>query len=193
MSLIDEERQREEEKKLPEETIKSLENIRNRENKEYVDTEGQKITYEASNRIKRDEMRDREETKLENDLYSLSQFKEKYPDMKFPIMNYDELWFMFPKERPTRRGETNRAKIQFTITPDTELSWRDFVEVFTGEKISRGRGVSSACGELALRMFMAVIAEFKVEDTVKKIRALLVGEYQKERIKENLHRLADKI
>lgn len=145
---------------------------------------------------RRDAIRDREPVEFADDLNSLTDFLEKYgseEDEVLPVIDYNEAWFMFNKERPTARGDGKSTKIQFTIRRSTNRVWREFVRDFAGTPVTKGRGISSAIAELALLVFVGVIAEFKLSETGYKLNNILNSSLAKERVRANLLKLANSI
>ena len=141
----------------------------------------------------RSTVRDREPVEFANDLNNLADYLEKYGDEIMPSIDYWESWFLFDKERPTPRGVGNRTKIQFTIRKTTNTLWREFVHMFSGTPVTKGRGISSAVAELALLILIAIVAEFKVSETGYKLNSVLNSPLAKENARKNLLRLADSI
>ncbi len=76
--------------------------------------------------------------------------------------------------RNIRSVGSTRTSIQITMSSKLRDQWYNFVEVLTGNKISPGRTSASApLVTMSMRLLMALVAEFEVEDSVKDLRELL--------------------
>ncbi len=107
------------------------------------------------------------------------------PDINYePGIDEPETQFDIPPElegvigrgaiRNIRSVGTSRTSIQVTMANDLQSQWYEFVEVLTGNKISPGRTSASApLVTMSMRLLMALVAEFEVENTVKDLRELL--------------------
>ncbi len=70
--------------------------------------------------------------------------------------------------------DEGRKRILFSMPESVDTQWRNFVETLTGEKIRRGtQSASSPLATLALRLLMAVVAEYEVENVVSDMTKLV--------------------
>jgi hypothetical protein len=89
-------------------------------------------------------------------------------------INHENTWNLFEKSvRPAETGDSNRVKLQFTITPETADQWRDFIETYSGQAPRRGRGIGSALVELSMHIFMGAVADFKLKQTAYEIKRIM--------------------
>lgn len=94
-------------------------------------------------------------------------------------------------ERPAPEGDVNRKTLTFTITPQTDQEWRDFLQTFTGTQPRRGKGISSAMVELSMQLLMASIANFRVDELAQSLSEISASEDARQQLASNLRSLAD--
>ena len=107
--------------------------------------------------------------------------------------DYDEVNALYDKDRVRVTGKSNRVPLQITITPETNSAFRNFVETFTGVEIVRGRGAMSPLGELALRMLVSVIADWKIEEVAKELSNIISNPNVTEQVRENMKKFAGQV
>ncbi len=120
------------------------------------------------------------------------------PEPPFPYESFDinakTLSGLFPRaERPAPEGEKNRVTLTYTITPETDEKWRDFLLVFTGRGPYRGGGISSAAVELSMLLFMAVVANFNPKAVGYLLNEVANSEETKARMRESLRVLSKQL
>ncbi len=110
--------------------------------------------------------------------------------LKYPIKSAKVAKLFDRAPRPAPVGETNRKIVTYTITPETDDQWRDFLQTSTGTTPQRGKGISSAMVELAMQALMAVVAEFKPGEVAAALREISTSNVAREKMVANLNRLA---
>ena len=104
-------------------------------------------------------------------------------------INYENARELYEKApRSTTETEKNRIQRQFTITPATDFSWRDFITTWSGIAPTRGKGISSAMVELSMRLLMGVITDFKITEVANELKHVL-NEAARNNVRENLQKL----
>lgn len=107
------------------------------------------------------------------------------------IINYENARNLYDKSpRPSQTDEENRVKRQFTITPETDFIWRDFITTYSGVAPTRGKGISSAMVELAMKLLVGIVADFKVEELAEELRYVL-NETARKNVRTNLQKLIE--
>ena len=92
--------------------------------------------------------------------------------------------------RPALEGEVNRKTLTFTITPQTDQEWRDFLYTHTGTLPMRGKGISSPMVELAMQLLMAAVAYFKTKDVAQKLTEISASPQANENLSNNLNQIS---
>lgn len=120
------------------------------------------------------------------------------PPPPFPYDSFDInakiLSGLFPRaERPAEAGERNRVTLTYTITPETDEKWRDFLLTFMGRGPYRGGGISSAAVELSMLLFMAVVADFNPKAVGYLLNEIANSEDTKVRMRESLRVLSEQL
>ena len=92
--------------------------------------------------------------------------------------------------RPALEGEVNRKTLTFTITPQTDQEWRDFLHTHTGTRPIRGKGISSPMVELAMQLLMAAVADFKTKDVAQKLTEISASPQANENLSNNLNQIS---
>lgn len=87
------------------------------------------------------------------------------------LLDYATLRKLYKKTNLLGKG--TRILQNYTIRESTVVAWRDFVHTFTGKPVTRGGGVSSPLVELAMRMFMGVIADYEIEEIANELKKVL--------------------
>ena len=92
--------------------------------------------------------------------------------------------------RPALEGEVNRKTLTFTITPQTDQEWRDFLHTHTGTRPIRGKGISSPMVELAMQLLMAAVADFKTSDVAQKLTEISASSQANENLSNNFNQIS---
>lgn len=93
--------------------------------------------------------------------------------------------------RNIRTKGTKRTSIQISMSSEFRNQWYEFVEVLTGNEITAGRdGASAPMVTIGMRLLMALIAEFEVQNTVSDLRELL-GHGGSEKLNSMLKKLLE--
>jgi len=100
-------------------------------------------------------------------------------------INDTEAWGLYKEDK-----QANQVKRQFTIRPQTDEQWRDFLLTYSNTIPRKGKGISSTLVELSMRILMAIIAEFQIEDVSKELNTVLNAP-NKQDVKAHLIKLAD--
>lgn len=113
----------------------------------------------------------------------------------FPYESFDInakiLSELFPRApRPAPEGEQNRVTLTFTITPETDEKWREFLHIFTGTRPYRGGGISSAAVELSQLLFMAVVADYNSRAVGYLLNEIANSDETKARMRKSLRILS---
>lgn len=95
--------------------------------------------------------------------------------------------------RPAPEGEINRKNLTFTITPQTDDEWRDFLKTHTGTLPQRGKGISSPMVELSMQLLMAVVASFKLNELAVSLMEVSGSNEARQQLKVNLVNLAEQL
>lgn len=96
-------------------------------------------------------------------------------------------------ERPASEGDVHRKNLTFTITPQTDDEWRDFLQTHTGTLPQRGKGISSPMVELSMQVLMAIVAEFKLGEVAASLTEISSSNESRQRLKANLAKLAEQL
>ncbi len=95
--------------------------------------------------------------------------------------------------RPAPEGEKNRKTLTFTITPQTDQEWRDFLHTHTGTRPIRGKGISSPMVELSMQLLMAVVADFQSNKVATNLREVSASDMARQQLRDNLVKLAEQL
>jgi hypothetical protein len=99
--------------------------------------------------------------------------------------------FDYKKARTMRKGAY--VKRQYSMTEEWDSAFRDFLEHYTGMRPTRGKGIASTILEVFIRIGIAVVAEFKLQEIAKELRELIINPVVLKGMSENLRRMADLI
>lgn len=107
-------------------------------------------------------------------------------------INPSAVAFLYDRaSRPAPEGEKNRRNLTFTITPQTDDEWRDFLHTQTGTLPARGKGISSPMVELAMQLLMAVVADFKTVEVAERLLEIAASGDARDNISNNLVKVSD--
>lgn len=95
--------------------------------------------------------------------------------------------------RPAPVGEINRKNLTFTITPQTDDEWRDFLQTHTGTLPQRGKGISSPMVELSMQLLMAIVADFKLDELAVSLIEISASDEARQQLRANLVKLAEQL
>lgn len=154
--------------------------------------------------LKPDEIPDQTPEKLEELEETIKTMGEHLPDPPPPPpppfdfeaydINAKILSGLFPRaDRPAPEGERNRVTLTYTITPETDEKWRNFLLVFTGRGPYRGGGISSAAVELSMLLFMGIVADFNPKAVGYLLGEIANSEETKARMRESLRILSEQL
>ena len=116
------------------------------------------------------------------------------PDLSGYPISAKRLSSLFPRApRPASAGEQNRVTLTYTITPETDEQWRDFLQTFTGTRPHRGRGISSAMVELSMLTCMAIVADFHPKAVGYLLSEIANSKETKLRMIESLRMLSEQL
>jgi hypothetical protein len=96
------------------------------------------------------------------------------------MIDYETVWEI----RKQNTEET--VKHQLTLKSSVYNAFLDFLQTHSGTQPRRGKGISSAIIEMFIRLGMAFIAGFNVQECAEDMRNLFDSEYSRDRIKENI-------
>lgn len=99
-----------------------------------------------------------------------------------PPIDYSNVW-------EYRKRGNGKEKKQFTFSPGLIELWETFLIVFSGAKSKRGKGISSTMVELAMRLLIAIIADYKIEEVAEQLSIVLPSDLARRDLRTNLERL----
>ncbi len=110
---------------------------------------------------------------------------------QYTAINPAAVAFLHPRSpRPAPKGEKNRKTLTFTITPQTDEQWRDFLQTNTGTLPVRGKGISSPMVELAMQLLMAVVADFKTAEVASRLLEIVSSDEARDNIVTNFSKVS---
>lgn len=110
---------------------------------------------------------------------------------QYTAINPAAVSFLYSRAaRPAPVGIKNRKTLTFTITPQTDQEWRDFLQTNTGTLPVRGKGISSPMVELAMQLLMAVVADFKTAEVAGRLLEIVASDNARDNIVTNLNKVA---
>lgn len=100
-----------------------------------------------------------------------------------------ETWpFDYKYARGMRDGV--RVKRQFSFTEASDSAFREFLEIYTGTTPIRGKGIGSAILELFMKLGVAIISDFKLEEVGTEMCQLITNPSVRVRMSKNMEKLA---
>lgn len=109
---------------------------------------------------------------------------------QYTAINPAAVSFLYSRAaRPAPEGIKNRKTLTFTITPQTDQEWRDFLQTNTGTLPIRGKGISSPMVELAMQLLMAVVADFKTAEVADRLSRIVSSSEARDDIANNLNKV----
>ncbi len=110
---------------------------------------------------------------------------------QYTAINPAAVSFLYARSpRPAPEGEKNRKTLTFTITPQTDEQWRDFLQTNTGTLPVRGKGISSPMVELAMQLLMAVVADFKTAEVASRLLEIVSSDEARDNIVTNFSKVS---
>ena len=94
--------------------------------------------------------------------------------------------------RDTTRGARNRKLLKSTLPISTYDSFVRFLETSSGGSIHKGNGIGSPMVAIALKLTMAAISRFRIDDAISDLRYIIFPGKEKE-VADNLEALANRL
>jgi len=94
--------------------------------------------------------------------------------------------------RDTTKGARNRKLLKATLPVSTYDSFINFLEKSAGGSVHKGNGIGSPMVAIALKLLMAVVSKFRVEDAVSDLEYVVFKD-KREGVAENLNEIARRL
>jgi hypothetical protein len=91
--------------------------------------------------------------------------------------------------RDTTKGARNRQLLKATIPTGVYAAFKNFLETYVGAGIHRGSGVGSPMVTVAIKMLMAIVAGYRIDDAVEDLKLIVNNQEGRNRILDNIEEI----